>query len=65
MMVEEELKKTLGVDVIDLSSPKFFQNRTPVIKKMLEDMPTGEREEINTKVERYKIGGLPPDIQSQ
>ena len=60
------LLKNDGIDSCPMCQ-NLFKNKMleGVIKKVLEDMPTGEREEINAKVERYKIGGLPPEIQSQ
>jgi hypothetical protein len=61
--VEAEIKEMLDIDVVDWANRSVFHKRTTAIKAIIDNMPFGERQELNAKVEKHKLLGLPPEIQ--
>jgi hypothetical protein len=64
-LVEIEIKNMLGIDTVDFSKPEVFQQRLAAAKKVLNNMNTGQQEDLYAKVENYKQTGLPENRQRQ
>lgn len=61
--MEAELKVILNIETVDFSNPEVFQKRLAAAKSVFEKMNAGEREDVFTKLEKYKNEGLPQDRQ--
>ena len=61
--VEEELKTLLGVDELDQSDPRYFQQRNAAAKLALEKLSVEEKAEVEVALEKRRAEGNPEKIQ--
>ena len=62
---EEELKTILGVEQLDRSDPKYFQQRLKAARIVLESLSAKEREELDGEVSKIKEKGYGTELQQQ
>jgi len=62
---EYELKKILGVDLLDSCSKEYFQQRMPVAKAVLDSLSVRERAELDAEVTRIKEEGHDQEAQRE
>jgi len=62
---EEELKRILGVDILNPSSQDYFQQRMPAAKAVLDHLSVQERAELDAEVARIKDAGHDKEAQRE
>jgi hypothetical protein len=62
-LVEEVLKRILGVDVLDCKDPRYFQQHNAAAKLALEEMSVEERAELELELETWRAKGHLEKIQ--
>jgi len=62
---EEELKRILGVDILNPSSQDYFQQRMPAAKAVLDRLSVQERAELDAEVARIKDAGHDKEAQRE
>ena len=63
--VDEELKTILGVEELDPSDQRCFQQRTTAIKRVLDRMTALQQAEIDAIVELRRTQGHPIEVQRE
>jgi hypothetical protein len=62
---EEELKKILGVEILEPSYQDYFRQRMPAEKAVLESLAVRERAELDAEVARIKEAGHDKEAQRE
>lgn len=63
--VEEELKKILGVEELNICDPVYFQQRNAAAKRVLNQMSVQDRARFADTLEARRIRGNPEPVRRE
>ena len=53
----------MNIPTANSNTPGWFGLRLPATKKILEEMTSDERSELEEEAKDYQVNGLPPEVQ--